>query len=162
MGPFHFYDMSEPLKNSIALPAAKYFDNIDPQPKCVVSTEIASGRFEDDLRRMRMAAWHGADHLMVIRTIDRSHIDGLMEGTPEGTGSVPITRKQIRATRRACDLIEAEVGRPLSFHSYVSGVAGKRGGGALRRGRRQWRSPGSAVQRALSQRRHVPLLRRRS
>ena len=56
MGPFHFYDMSEPLKNSIGLPAAKYFDNIDPQPDCVVSTEIASGRFEDDLRRMRMAA----------------------------------------------------------------------------------------------------------
>ena len=124
MGPFHFYDMSEPLTNSIGLPAAKYFDNIDPQPDCVVSTEIASGRFEDDLRRMRMAAWHGADHLMVIRTMGQSHIDGLMEGTPEGTGGVPITRKQIRATRRACDLIEAEVGRPLSFHSYVSGVAG--------------------------------------
>jgi D-ornithine 4,5-aminomutase subunit beta len=90
----------------------------------VVTTEIASGRFEDDIRRMRMAAWHGADHLMVIRTTGQSHIDGLMEGTPEGTGGVPITRKQIRASRKACDLIEEEVGRPINFHSYVSGVAG--------------------------------------
>jgi len=124
MGPFHFRDMSKPLKNSIGLPASKYFDHIDPQPKCVVTTEIASGRFEDDIRRMRMAAWHGADHIMVIRTTGQSHIDGLMEGTPEGTGGVPITRKQIRASRKACDQIEEEVGRPINFHSYVSGVAG--------------------------------------
>ncbi len=124
MGPFHFRDMSKPLKNSLGLPASKYFDHIDPQPSCVVTTEIASGRFEDDIRRMRMAAWHGADHLMVIRTTGQSHIDGLMEGTPEGTGGVPITRKQIRASRKACDLIEDEVGRPINFHSYVSGVAG--------------------------------------
>ncbi len=124
MGPFHYRNMSEPLKNSIGLPASKYFDHIDPQPDCVVTTEIASGRFEDDLRRMRMAAWHGADHIMVIRTTGQSHIDGLMEGTPEGTGGVPITRKQIRASRKACDLIEEEVGRPINFHSYVSGVAG--------------------------------------
>ncbi|HNT25469.1 MAG TPA: D-ornithine 4,5-aminomutase subunit OraE [Anaerolineales bacterium] len=124
MGPFHYRDMAEPLKNSIGLPAAKYFDAIDPQPSCVVTTEIASGRFEDDIRRMRMAAWHGADHLMVIRTTGQSHIDGLMEGTPEGTGGVPITRKQIRASRKACDMIEEEVGRPINFHSYVSGVAG--------------------------------------
>ena len=124
MGPFHFRDMSLPLENSIGLPASKYFDNIDPQPSCVVTTEIASGRFEDDIRRMRMAAWHGADHLMVIRTTGQSHIDGLMEGTPEGVGGVPITRKQIRASRKACDQIEEEVGRPINFHSYVSGVAG--------------------------------------
>ncbi|MDX9850793.1 MAG: D-ornithine 4,5-aminomutase subunit OraE [Anaerolineaceae bacterium] len=124
MGPFHYYDMSEPLVNSIGLPASKYFDAIDPQPSCVVTTEIASGRFEDDLRRMRMAAWHGADHIMVIRTTGQSHIDGLLEGTPEGIGGVPITRKQIRASRKACDLIEEEVGRPINFHSYVSGVAG--------------------------------------
>ena len=124
MGPFHFRDMAVPLKNSIGLPASKYFDNIDPQPKCVITTEIASGRFEDDLRRMRMAAWHGADHIMVIRTTGQSHIDGLMEGTPEGVGGVPITRKQIRASRKACDAIEDEVGRPINFHSYISGVAG--------------------------------------
>lgn len=124
MGPFHFRDMSKPLKNSIGLPASKYFDNIDPQPSCVVTTEIASGRFEDDIRRMRMAAWHGADHIMVIRTTGQSHIDGLLEGTPEGIGGVPITRKQIRASRKACDQIEEEVGRPINFHSYVSGVAG--------------------------------------
>jgi D-ornithine 4,5-aminomutase subunit beta len=61
---------------------------------------------------------------MVIRTTGQSHIDGLMEGTPEGVGGVPITRKQIRASRKACDLIEEEVGRPINFHSYVSGVAG--------------------------------------
>ncbi len=124
MGPFHYRNMSRPLKNSIGLPASKYFDFIDPQPSCVVTTEIASGRFEDDLRRMRMAAWHGADHLMVIRTTGQSHIDGLLEGTPEGVGGVPITRKQIRASRKACDQIEEEVGRPINFHSYVSGVAG--------------------------------------
>ncbi|HOD34016.1 MAG TPA: hypothetical protein PKO12_11080, partial [Holophaga sp.] len=68
MGPFHFRDMAKPLAKSIGLPASKYFDHIDPQPSCVVTTEIASGRFEDDIRRMRMAAWHGADHIMVIRT----------------------------------------------------------------------------------------------
>jgi D-ornithine 4,5-aminomutase subunit beta len=124
LGPFHYRDMSKPLKNSLGLPASKYFGHIDPQPSCVVTTEIASGRFEDDLRRMRMAAWHGADHIMVIRTTGQSHIDGLLEGTPEGIGGVPITRKQIRASRRACDLIEDEVGRPINFHSYVSGVAG--------------------------------------
>jgi D-ornithine 4,5-aminomutase subunit beta len=124
MGPFHYRDMSKPLTRSIGLPASKYFDHIDPQPSCVVTTEIASGRFEDDIRRMRMAAWHGADHIMVIRTTGQSHIDGLLEGTPEGIGGVPITRKQIRASRKACDEIEAEVGRPINFHSYVSGVAG--------------------------------------
>ncbi len=124
MGPFHFRDMSKPLERSIGLPASKYFEGIDPQPSCVVTTEIASGRFEDDLRRMRMAAWHGADHIMVIRTTGQSHIDGLLEGTPEGIGGVPITRKQIRASRKACDEIEKEVGRPINFHSYVSGVAG--------------------------------------
>lgn len=124
MGPFRYRNMSVPLKRSLGLPASKYFGHIDPQPSCVVTTEIASGRFEDDLRRMRMAAWHGADHLMVIRTTGQSHIDGLIEGTPEGTGGVPITRKQIRASRKACDLIEEEVGRRINFHSYVSGVAG--------------------------------------
>lgn len=124
MGPFHYRDMSRPLKRSLGLPASKHFEHIDPQPSCVVTTEIASGRFEDDIRRMRMAAWHGADHMMVIRTTGQSHIDGLLEGTPEGTGGVPITRKQIRASRKACDLIEEEVGRPINFHSYVSGVAG--------------------------------------
>jgi len=124
MGPFHYRDMSKPLERSIGLPASKYFDHIDPQPSCVVTTEIASGRFEDDIRRMRMAAWHGADHIMVIRTTGQSHIDGLLEGTPEGIGGVPITRKQIRASRKACDEIEKEVGRPINFHSYVSGVAG--------------------------------------
>lgn len=124
MGPFHFRDMAAPLRNSLGLPASKYFDGIDPQPTPVITTEIASGRFEDDVRRMRMAAWHGADHLMVIRTTGQSHIDGLLEGTPEGIGGVPITRKQIRASRKACDAIEDEVGRPINFHSYVSGVAG--------------------------------------
>jgi D-ornithine 4,5-aminomutase subunit beta len=124
MGPFTYRDMSTPLARSIGLPAAKYFDGVDPQPSAVVTTEIASGRFEDDLRRMRMAAWHGADHIMVIRTMGQSHVDGLLEGTPEGIGGVPITRKQIRASRRALDLIEEEVGRPINFHSYVSGVAG--------------------------------------
>lgn len=124
MGKFEYYDTSEPLKNSQPLPAAKYFDNIDPQPKSVITTEIASGRFEDDIRRMRMAAWHGADHLMVIRTAGQSHYDGLIEGTPQGIGGIPITRKQVRAQRKALDIIEDEVGRPINYHSYVSGVAG--------------------------------------
>ena len=121
---FTYYNMSEGLKNSIPLPAARSFNQIDPQPEPVITTEIASGRFEDDIRRMRMAAWHGADHLMVIRTAGQSHFDGLIEGTPEGVGGIPITRKQLRVTRRALDLVEEEVGRPLNFHSYVSGVAG--------------------------------------
>ena len=124
MGDNEYLDASKPLKNSVPLPAAKYFDNIDPQPIQVITSEIASGRFEDDIRRMRMAAWHGADHLMVIRTAGQSHFDGLIEGTPQGIGGVPISRKQIRAQRKALDIIEDEVGRPINYHSYVSGVAG--------------------------------------
>lgn len=124
LGPFEFKNCSTPLKNSVPLPSAKYFNNIDPQPDFSITTEIASGRFEDDIRRMRMAAWHGADHLMVIRTAGQSHFDGLIEGTPQGIGGVPVTRKQVLAQRKACDLIEEEVGRPINYHSYVSGVAG--------------------------------------
>ncbi len=124
IGDFTYKEMSEDLENSVPLPAARSFDEIDPQPEPVITTEIASGRFEDDIRRMRMAAWHGADHIMVIRTAGQSHMDGLIEGTPQGVGGIPITRKQIRVTRRALDLIEDEVGRPINFHSYVSGVAG--------------------------------------
>ena len=124
MGPFEFHDVTEPLKNSVGLPPAKYFEDIDPQPMPVITTEIASGRFEDDIRRMRMAAWHGADHIMVIRHMGQSHIDGLMEGTPQGIGGIPVTRKQVRAQRKALDIIEDEVGRPINYHSYVSGVAG--------------------------------------
>jgi D-ornithine 4,5-aminomutase subunit beta len=123
-GPFQYQDMSTPLANGIAQPAASYFGNIDPQPENTITTEIASGRFEDDIRRMRMAAWHGADHIMVIRTAGQSHFDGLIEGTPQGTGGIPISRKQVRAHRKALDLIEEEVGRPINYHSYISGVAG--------------------------------------
>lgn len=123
-GPFVYRDMSTPLKQYIGIPAAQYFNNIDPQPNNNITTEIASGRFEDDIRRMRMAAWHGADHIMVIRTAGQSHFDGLIEGTPQGIGGVPISRKQVRAHRKALDLIEEEVGRPINYHSYVSGVAG--------------------------------------
>ncbi|SDY44793.1 D-ornithine 4,5-aminomutase E subunit [Proteiniborus ethanoligenes] len=124
IGKFTYYDSSQSLEQSQPLPSAHYFDNIDPQPDSVITTEIASGRFEDDIRRMRMAAWHGADHLMVIRTAGQSHFDGLIEGTPQGIGGIPITRKQVRAQRKALDLIEDEVGRPINYHSYVSGVAG--------------------------------------
>jgi D-ornithine 4,5-aminomutase subunit beta len=124
MGPFTYQDATAPLKNGIGLPSSKFFKGIDPQPQPVITTEIASGRFEDDIRRMRMAAWHGADHIMVIRTAGQSHMDGLIEGTPQGIGGVPITRKQVRAQRKALDLIEEEVGRPINYHSYVSGVAG--------------------------------------
>ena len=124
MGPFEYQDATEPLKRSVPLPPAHYFGDIDPQPAPVITTEIASGRFEDDIRRMRMAAHHGADHIMVIRTAGQSHFDGLIEGTPQGMGGVPITRKQVRAQRKALDMIEDEVGRPINYHSYVSGVAG--------------------------------------
>lgn len=124
MGPFEYRNCSEPLEQSVPLPSAKYFNDIDPQPEYSITTEIASGRFEDDIRRMRMAAWHGADHIMVIRTAGQSHFDGLIEGTPQGVGGIPISRKQVRAQRKALDMIEEEVGRPINYHSYVSGVAG--------------------------------------
>jgi len=124
MGGFIYRDAAEPLKAGVPLITAGAFGNIDPQPLPNITTEIASGRFEDDLRRMRMAAHHGADHIMVIRTAGQSHFDGLIEGTPQGVGGVPVTRKQVRATRKALDFIEDEVGRPINFHSYVSGVAG--------------------------------------
>ena len=96
MGPFTYKDCSEPLKESVPLPPAHNFQNIDPQPLPVITTEIASGRFEDDIRRMRMAAHHGADHIMVIRTAGQSHMDGLIEGTPQGVGGVPISRLRTR------------------------------------------------------------------
>lgn len=121
---FEYLETSKGLKQSQPLPSAKYFDNMDPQPLPVITTEIASGRFEDDIRRMRMAAWRGADHIMVIRTAGQSHFDGLIEGSPQGVGGIPITRKQVRAQRKALDLIEDEVGRPINYHSYISGVAG--------------------------------------
>jgi D-ornithine 4,5-aminomutase subunit beta len=125
VGPHTYTDCSEPLENSIGIPAAvRYFENLDPQPQETITTEIASGRFEDDIRRMRMAAWHGADHIMVIRTAGQSHYDGLIEGSPQGIGGIPVTRKQVRSQRKALDLIEEEVGRPINYHSYVSGVAG--------------------------------------
>src|SRR5690554_5986485 len=123
-GGYHYSDVSKPLEKGVPLPAAKYFGNINPEPIQTITTEIASGRFEDDIRRMRMAAWHGADHIMVIRTAGQSHFDGLIEGTPQGIGGIPITRKQVRAQRKALDFIEEEVGRPINYHSYVSGVAG--------------------------------------
>ncbi|MDP2814916.1 MAG: D-ornithine 4,5-aminomutase subunit OraE [Erysipelotrichaceae bacterium] len=124
IGKFEYFDTSENLKKSVGLPASHAFDSIDPQPKAIITTEIASGRFEDDIRRMRMAAIHGADHMMVIRTAGQSHFDGLIEGTPQGVGGIPITRKQVRAQRKALDIIEDEVGRPINYHSYISGVAG--------------------------------------
>lgn len=124
IGDFEYHETSESLKNSVPLPGSRGFGYIDPQPDCIITTEIASGRFEDDIRRMRMAAWHGADHLMVIRTAGQSHIDSLLEGTNQGIGGIMVTRKQVRASRKACDLIEDEVGRPINFHSYISGVAG--------------------------------------
>ncbi len=124
VGPFTYQDAAADLIQSVPLAAAQEFGDIDPQCDMVITTEIASGRFEDDLRRMRMAAWHGADHIMVIRTTGQSHFDGLIEGTPEGTGGIPVTRKQLRATRKTLDAIEDEVGRPINFHSYVSGLAG--------------------------------------
>jgi D-ornithine 4,5-aminomutase subunit beta len=124
LGAFTYRDCSTPLKRSVPLPPAHHFGGIDPQPAAVITTEIASGRFEDDIRRMRMAAHHGSDHIMVIRTAGQSHFDGLIEGTPQGVGGVPITRKQVRAQRKALDMIEDEVGRPINYHSYISGVAG--------------------------------------
>lgn len=124
IGDFEYLESSESLKNYVPLPGSRGFGYIDPQPDCVVTTEIASGRFEDDIRRMRMAAWHGADHIMVIRTAGQSHIDSLLEGTNQGIGGIMVTRKQVRASRKALDMIEDEVGRPINFHSYVSGVAG--------------------------------------
>ncbi|MCL2235741.1 MAG: D-ornithine 4,5-aminomutase subunit OraE [Defluviitaleaceae bacterium] len=124
MGDFEYKDTSEPMKAGVPLITAHNFGGIDPQPLPNITTEIASGRFEDDIRRMRMAAHHGADHIMVIRTAGQSHFEGLIEGTPQGVGGVPVTRKQIRAQRKALDMIEDEVGRPINFHSYVSGVAG--------------------------------------
>ena len=42
MGPFEYQDCSKPLKNSVPLPPAHYFDDIDPQPMPVITTEIAS------------------------------------------------------------------------------------------------------------------------
>ena len=44
MGPFTYHDVSEPLKQSVGLPPAKYFGDIDPQPLPVITTEMAALR----------------------------------------------------------------------------------------------------------------------
>ena len=54
VGPFILKDTSKNLTNSVPLPAAHAFGDMDPQCAVVVTTDIDSGRFEDDLRRMRM------------------------------------------------------------------------------------------------------------
>jgi D-ornithine 4,5-aminomutase subunit beta len=56
MGPFTYRDCSKPLVRGRAAAARTNFDDVDPQPMPVITTEIRSGRFEDDIRRMRMAA----------------------------------------------------------------------------------------------------------
>ena len=90
MGPFVYHDCTEPLKSSVPLPPAHYFENIDPQPAPVITTEIASGRFEDDIRRMRMAAHHGADHIMVIRTPDRATLTDLSKAPLKAWAAFPL------------------------------------------------------------------------
>ena len=76
MGPFNYHDCSQPLKDGVPLPPAHYFGDVDPQPMPVITTEIASGRFEDDIRRMRMAAHHGADHRLglLARRMERRRL----------------------------------------------------------------------------------------
>ena len=71
IGDFDYHETAEGVENSVPLPGSRGFGYIDPQTDCVLTTEIASGRFEDDIRRMRMAAWHGADHIMEI---GRAHV----------------------------------------------------------------------------------------
>ena len=44
IGKFEFYNTSESLKQSQPLPAAKYFDNIDPQPSPVTSGGTMAAR----------------------------------------------------------------------------------------------------------------------
>ena len=111
MGPFTYKETSAPLDRSVPLPASKYFGWIDPQPANVITTEIASGRFEDDIRRMRMAAWHGADHMMVIRTAARATWTGFSKELPReweallsrGSSSVPRGRLLISSRTRSGD-----------------------------------------------------------
>ncbi|MCK7484690.1 MAG: lysine 5,6-aminomutase subunit alpha [Bacillus subtilis] len=53
------------------------------------------------------------------------HFDGLIEGTPaRRRRRSDHPQADPRRAARRCDLIEDEVGRPINFHSYVSGVAG--------------------------------------
>ena len=51
-----------------------------------------------------MAAWHGADHIMVIRTLGPESHRRPNRGNPEGIGGIPITRKQLRAHVRLLTL----------------------------------------------------------
>ena len=90
MGPFVYHDCTEPLKSSVPLPPAHYFENIDPQPAPVITTEIASGRFEDDIRRMRMAAHHGADHIMVSARPDRATLTDLSKAHLKAWAAFPL------------------------------------------------------------------------
>ena len=38
---------------------------------------------------------------MVIRTAGQSHFESLIEGTPQGVGGIPISRKQVRAQKKS-------------------------------------------------------------
>ena len=62
-GPFQYRDISEPMAgDSVGLMTAHYFDNIDPQPMPTITTEIASGRFEDDIPLRRSDRGYAPGH----------------------------------------------------------------------------------------------------
>ncbi|MCK7492347.1 MAG: hypothetical protein MZW92_12645 [Comamonadaceae bacterium] len=77
----------------------KYFDDIDPQPDCVVTTEIASrplrGRHPPHAhgRLARRRPHHGHPHRRA-----RATSTACSRARPRASAASPITRKQIRAT----------------------------------------------------------------
>ena len=65
--------------------------------------------------------YNGHKNCWTIRFERRSY-----RGTPQGSRGILFQRKQVRAQEKALDFIEDEVGRPINYHSYVSGVAGQK------------------------------------
>jgi D-ornithine 4,5-aminomutase subunit beta len=98
IGDFVFHQTSDNVKASAPLPGAR---GLDPQPDCVITAEIITGCLGDDLRNMRIAAYNGADNIMF---------------------PCRLSRGQVRAVRKALDMFEGEVGRPINLHSYISGL----------------------------------------
>ena len=119
MGPFTYREATLPTKEG--LPSSNISTGSIPSPS-LSSLRKSLRTFEDDIRRMRMAAWHGADHIMVIRTAGQSIWTVSLKELPEWAAyPLPVTGSR---PEKSPDLIEEEVGRPINYHSYVSGVAG--------------------------------------
>ena len=120
LGRYVYSDCSESLKQSVPLPAAKYFDNIDRGPMPSSRPKSPPGALKTTSggcgwRPGTGRPHHGHPHGRPVpfRRPDRRHAPG--------RGRRPHHQEAGARQRKALDIIEDEVGRPINYHSYVSG-----------------------------------------